>query len=355
MAPTVTIKTIAQAVGVSPSTVSNAYNKPGQLSKELRERILTVADDLGYAGPDAAARTLRSGRAGSIGVLFTDRLSYAFSDPFAVGFLAGVAEESEKFSTSLLLMPVSTPDDEPAAQAVRRAAIDGAIVFCVDRNHPALSTLSNRKIPMSITDRVDGPGARWVAIDEQAAAGSVGAHLAKLGHRDIVVMVDTNRPAGGQAEFLAVDEVGCDNCEERIRGLMSQLRLGGLTAGLPGARIRIVSAGHNAFASGRAAAGLVLDTQDRPTAIVGLSDVLALGAIDAIRTRGLTPGRDITVTGFDDVPAATAAGLTTVRQPIAEKGRLAARLLLDPDLTETQILLPTELIVRSSSGPAPRR
>ena len=81
---------------------------------------------------------------------------------------------------------------------------------------------------------------------------------------------------------------------------------------------------------------------------------LTLG-MDAMRTRGLTPGRDITVTGFDDVPAAATAGLTTVRQPIAEKGRLATRQLLDPDNVEPQILLPTELIVRSSSGPAPRR
>jgi DNA-binding LacI/PurR family transcriptional regulator len=355
MSPTVTIKTIAQAVGVSPSTVSNAYNKPGQLSKDLRERILAIADELGYAGPDAAARTLRSGRAGSIGVLFTDRLSYAFSDPFAVGFLAGVAEESEKFGTSLLLMPVSNPDDEPAAAGVRQAAIDGAVVFCVDRGHPALATLRNRNIPSVTTDRFHGPEARWVAIDEAAAAASIGTHLAKLGHHDIVVMVDTNRPAGGQAEVMAFDEVGCEDCEARIRGLMTQLRLDGLTAGLPDARIRIVSGGHNAFASGRTAAELVLDTQDRPTAIVGLSDVLALGAMDAMRTRGLVPGRDITVTGFDDVPAAEAAGLTTVRQPIAEKGRLAARLLLDPDNTESQILLPTELIVRSSSGPAPRR
>jgi len=364
MTSTVTIKTIAQAVGVSPSTVSNAYNKPGQLSKDLRERIFAKADELGYAGPSASARALRSGRAGSIGVLFTDRLSYAFSDPFAVGFLAGVAEEAERFSTSMLMMPVSNPDDEPAAAAVRQASIDGAVVFCVDRDHPALTTLQNRNIPTVTTDRVDRPEARWVAIDEHSAAAAVGAHLAKLGHRDIVVMVDTNRPAGGHAEQLEFHQVGCDDCEERIRGLMSQLRLGGLTAGLSGtlnggatgARVRIVSGGHNAFASGQAAAGFVLDSQDRPTAIVGLSDVLALGAMDAMRTRGLTPGRDITVTGFDDIPAAEPAGLTTVRQPIRDKGRLAARLLLDPENTDNhQILLPTELVVRSSSGPAPRR
>jgi DNA-binding LacI/PurR family transcriptional regulator len=98
----------------------------------------------------------------------------------------------------------------------------------------------------------------------------------------------------------------------------------------------------------------VLDSQDRPTAIVGLSDVLALGAMEAMKTRGLVPGKDLTVAGFDDVPAAASAGLTTVRQPIRDKGRAVGRVLLDPATTERQITMPTELIVRSSSGPAPR-
>ncbi len=346
MPPAVTIKTVAQAVGVSPSTVSNAYNKPGQLSAALRERILAVADDLGYAGPDATARALRSGRAGSIGVLFTDRLSYAFSDPFAVAFLAGVAAEAERTATSLLLMPVSNPDDEPAAIAVRQAAIDGAVVFCVEEGHPALGTLRARDIPISSTDRADDPDARWVAIDESAAAASVGAHLARLGHRDIAVLLDTNRPAGSAAQPIDRADITCVSCGLRMDGLLSAV---------PGARIRIASAGHNAVESGRVAAELLLDSQDRPTAIAAFSDVLALGAIEAMRARGLTAGRDISVTGFDDVPAAEAAGLTTVRQPVAEKGRLAARQLLSPGDVDPQILLPTELIVRSSTGPAPRR
>lgn len=346
MTPAVTIKTVAKAVGVSPSTVSNAYNKPGQLSQALRERILATATELGYAGPDAAARTLRSGRAGSIGVLFTDRLSYAFSDPFAVGFLAGVAAEAERTSTSLLLMPVSDPDDEPGALAVRQAAIDGAVVFCVEKDHPALSTLQARNIPMASTDRVDDPAARWVAIDEHEAAAAVGAHLTKLGHERIAIVVDTNRPAGEYAEVIERAAVTCTDCGLRIDGLIS---------GLAGAEVQIVSGGHNAVASGRAAGELLLDFQHRPTAVVGLSDVLALGVIEAMRTRGLTPGRDISVTGFDDIPAAEATGLTTVRQPIAEKGRLAARQLLDPTAIEPQVLLPTELVVRSSTGPAPRR
>ena len=99
----------------------------------------------------------------------------------------------------------------------------------------------------------------------------------------------------------------------------------------------------------------MLDSQDRPTAIVGLSDVQALGAMEAMKIRGLTPGRDLTVAGFDDIPAAEPAGLTTIRQPIRDKGRAVGRILLDPATTERQVLMPTELVVRSSSGPAPRR
>lgn len=345
MSPGVTIKTVAQAVGVSPSTVSNAYNKPDQLSAAMRERILAKAKELGYAGPDASARALRSGKVGAVGVLFTDKLAYAFSDPYAVGFLAGLAEVAEEFTTSLLLMPLSSTDIQGGANAVQQAAIDAAAIFCVAGGHPALDTLKNRGIPMVSTDRGDHPDLSWVAIDEVEAAAKLGKHLARLGHRDVVVLVDNAEAAGSQPVDLTLDEVGYTDCELRIRGLQKEM---------PDARIRLVSGGHNAFGSGLAAAEWVLDSQDRPTAIVGLSDVLALGAMEAMKTRGLVPGKDLTVAGFDDVPAAESAGLTTVRQPIRDKGRAVGRVLLDPATTERQITMPTELIVRASSGPAPR-
>jgi DNA-binding LacI/PurR family transcriptional regulator len=95
-----------------------------------------------------------------------------------------------------------------------------------------------------------------------------------------------------------------------------------------------------------------LDRRDRPTAIAASGDVLALGVIEALRQRGLVPGRDISVTGFDDIPAAETVGLTTVRQPIRIKGQLLGRMLLDPTYTEERVVLPTELIIRSSTGPA---
>ncbi len=342
----VTLKTVAQAVGVSPSTVSNAYNKPGQLSTALRERILAKAQELGYSGPDASARALRSGKAGAVGVLFTDKLSYAFSDPYAVGFLAGLAEVAEEFSTSLLLMPVSSADIVGGSNAVQQAAIDTAAIFCVPNGHPALDILAARGIPAVSTDRGDHPDLSWVAIDEVAAAAQLGEHLARLGHRDIVVLVDNAEAAGGDPVELSLDEIGYTDCELRIQGLQKAM---------PNARLRLVSGGHNAFSSGLKGAEYALDAQDRPTAIVGLSDVQALGAMEAMKVRGLTPGRDLTVAGFDDIPAAETAGLTTIRQPIKDKGRAVGRILLDPATTERQLLMPTQLVVRSSSGPAPRR
>ncbi|WP_433009604.1 LacI family DNA-binding transcriptional regulator [Kribbella sp. CA-294648] len=341
----VTLKTVAQAAGVSPSTVSNAYNKPDQLSAALRERILAKAQELGYAGPDASARALRSGKVGAVGVLFTDKLAYAFSDPYAVGFLAGLAEVAEEFATSLLLVPLSPTDIQGGTNAVQQAAIDAAAIFCVAAGHPALDVLKNRGIPMVSTDRGDHPDLSWVAIDETAAAAELGRHLARLGHRDLVVLLDNAQAAGSRPVELSLDEVGYTDCELRVRGLQKAM---------PDARIRLVSGGHNAFSSGLAAAEWVLDSQDRPTAIVGLSDVLALGAMEAMKTRGLVPGRDLTLAGFDDIPAAGTVGLTTVSQPIKDKGRTVGRMLLDPAFTERQITMPTELKVRASSGPAPR-
>jgi DNA-binding LacI/PurR family transcriptional regulator len=342
----VTLKTVAKAVGVSPSTVSNAYNKPDQLSVALRERILATAQELGYSGPDASARALRSGKAGSVGVLFTDKLAYAFSDPFAVGFLAGLAEIAEQFSTSLLLMPISSKDITGGSNAVQQASIDAAAIFCVPGGHPALEILANRGIPTVSTARGEHPDLSWAAIDEVDAARKLGEHLSRLGHRDIVVLVDDKAEAVGEtAVDVDFDEIICPDCDLRIQGLQK---------GMPDARLRLVSGGHNAFASGLKGAEYVLDSQDRPTAIVGLSDVQALGAMEAMKVRGLTPGRDLTVAGFDDIPAAEPAGLTTMRQPIKDKGRMVGRMLLDPATTERQLLMPTQLIVRSSSGPAPR-
>ncbi|HZE48461.1 MAG TPA: LacI family DNA-binding transcriptional regulator [Jatrophihabitantaceae bacterium] len=345
------MKSVAAAVGVSLSTVSNAYNKPEQLSADVRDRIFAAARNLGYPGPDAAARSLRSRRAGAIGLLLTEQLSYAFSDPFAVGLLAGLSEVAERTRTGLLLIPLPRYEaeaDEDAiresVEAMRSAVVDGVVAYCVDIGHPALDVISIRGLPFVHSDD-DLPGRR-VVIDEASATRAIGEHLARLGHTNVAMVVDSGRSATTPDEITDASAL-YNNARLRAQGVREGLG--------ENAQLTIVSGGHNSVESGIAAAEFVLDRRERPTAIAAGGDVLAFGVIEAMRRRGLVPGRDISVTGFDDVPAAEGAGLTTVRQPIRDKGRLLGRMLLDPSYTEERVVLPTELVIRSSTGPVPSR
>ena len=135
MTERVTLQTIADHLGVSRTTVSNAYNRPDQLGDELRDSILAAAAQLGYRGPDAVARMLRTGRVGAIGLLFTEDLRFVFTDPDTTRFMQGVAETSALAGTGLTLLPV--PDGlDVGDSAVPSAAVDGYLVFSVVEGHP---------------------------------------------------------------------------------------------------------------------------------------------------------------------------------------------------------------------------
>ena len=154
----ITVKTLAAAVGVSPSTVSNAYNRPDQLSAVLRQRILAKADELGYAGPDAAGRTLRVGRADAVGVLLSERLSYAFSDPYVIELLTGLSEVAERRAISIVLMPLAADSGEHDLRSVRQASIDAMALLSMPADHPAAQLARTRGIRLVTTDPEPGPG-----------------------------------------------------------------------------------------------------------------------------------------------------------------------------------------------------
>src|SRR4051794_24232355 len=186
-----TLQTVADAVGVSRSTVSNAYSRPDQLSPELRGRVLEAAQRLGYAGPAPAARSLRRGRVGPIGVLFSATLSYPFTDPYAVRFLQGLAQTAEEHETGLLLMPLSADGDATAA-AVQNAVVDSFCVYCLPDWHRSLAAVRSRGLPIVSAERRDegDPEARYVGIDEAAATRVAGRHLVGFGHRRIAILAD---------------------------------------------------------------------------------------------------------------------------------------------------------------------
>ncbi len=348
-----TLQTIADELNVSRSTVSNAYSRPDQLSPELRNRILETAERLGYPGPNPSARTLRSGKSGALGVVLTSDLSMAFSDPYAVAYLRGLAQAAEEKEASLLLITI--PEDEDAAiRTVRSAAVDGFCVYCVAHWHPALDVIRSRGLPVVVNELpATESGAMFVGIDERAAAQKIGEHIANLGHEKVAIIADMVRyrmPAG-VVTGITPEELRYYVTGERVRGFRDALE----KAGLPWERITLINAADNSRGAGTEAAAFALDRRDRATAILAGSDVLALGVLDALAVRGQQPGRDVSVTGFDDIPEAATAGLTTIHQESVDRGRIAGELLLDPpeDPARRRRVLPTSLVVRATTGPAP--
>lgn len=342
------VRSVAMAVGVSPATVSNAFNRPEKLSSGLRARVLAEAAAQGYSA-DPTARSLRTRRTGAIGVVLTVSQSYAFSDPYFTELLAGLAEVTEPAGCGVLLVPVghcspAAPPETVAAavHAVERAGIDGALADGLDDGHPVVQALRQRGLPLVTSS----PGlGRSVRVDDLATGRLVGEHLAGLGHRHVAVVVAHPDPPGTAHGDVVESELYP----------YSRQRLAGIRDGLgPDAQVVVVSGGRNAHASGRLAGGMALDARQRPTAIAADSDVLALGVVEALVDRGLAPGPDVAVTGFDDLPAAARADLTTIRQPIREKGRLMGRMLLEPDSLDGQVVLPAELVVRGSTAGARR-
>ena len=189
MSNQVTLQTVADRVGVSRTTVSNAYNRPNELGAALRERILQAAAELGYRGPDAAARMLRSGHMGAIGLLFTEDLRFVFTDPDTTSFMQGVAETSALSGTGLTLLP-APPGVALSGTAVDSAAVDGHIVFSVADGDPALESVLSRNQPVVVVDEPDlGNRASFVGIDDRAGARLAAQHLLDLGHTHLAVLL----------------------------------------------------------------------------------------------------------------------------------------------------------------------
>jgi DNA-binding LacI/PurR family transcriptional regulator len=352
--PRVTLQTIADKVGVSRMTVSNAFSRPDQLSASLREHILAVADELGYAGPDPAARALVSGTAGAIGVVLSDSLVFTLTDDVAMSFLAGIAEQLGADGRALTLLTAAPGDGSMPARDV---AIDGAVIYSCHSDSTAISWLLRRHLPVVFVDQAPAAGIPSVNVDDRSGARAAAEHLVGLGHRRVGIVT-----TGFGGEFgLLDDPLGgpLANTERQ--------RLVGWMEGLARANVvpTVVRVPHTESQDiGYEGARTLLALDEPPTALLCFSDAIAVGAVAAIQDTGRSVPGDLSVVGFDDSPIArrTSPTLTTVRQDSPAKGRAAAELLvaaLDaPAGTASKrarhIQLATELVVRDSTARPPR-
>jgi DNA-binding LacI/PurR family transcriptional regulator len=339
----VRLRDVAERAGVSVGSASQAFGRPELVSEDVRERVLAAAKELGYAGPDPAARRLRLGRTGALGLIFQERLPYQLTDPAALAFLAGVAEGMEDSNLGLLLIPDSRFRDAAAA-AVSAAAVDGFIVYAAAENDPRVAAALGRSAPVVTVEQPRDAPTPFIGIDDRAAARTAAEYLRRLGHERVGVLAFPTSIGDGRLQLALPTD-----------------RLAGYRDGLGDAwdPDAVRTCRRNAVAHGRRAALDLLDSETRPTAILAMSDVLALGALQAAWELGLTVPADLSVVGFDDSPAARLANppLTTVAQPHEEKGRLAAQWLLEaieqggPPDPARRVILPTELVVRASTAP----
>lgn len=350
--PRVTLQTIADRVGVSRMTVSNAFSRPDQLSPGLRERILAAAQDLGYAGPDPTARALAKGTTGAVGVLLTDSLRYAFTDLVAGEFLGAIAQELAPTGWAITLLTASDSDDLVPARDV---AIDGALVYSCDPTSTAVSWLRRRRLPMVFVDQDPSDDVPAVNIADREGARAAAQHLLDLGHRRIALATNGQH---GRHGFIADPGALIEGHASRER------RLGWFDALKPaGIHPAVIRHPLQRTEDVRRDTRTLLDRDDRPTAMLCFSDATALAVLQAADDLGLRVPDDLSVVGFDDGPLATRVqpALTTVRQDAEEKGRVAAAALTEAirrsRTGETgpvpHIRLPATLVVRDSTGPAP--
>lgn len=359
MAERVTLQTIADRVGVSRATVSYAFSRPDQLSHELRERILRVAGELGYAGPNPTARSLRLGRAGALGLIFTETLPYAFGDPYSIGFLQGLAVAAEEAAVGLLILQQPPGVERP--DVVRDAVVDAFCVFSLPDGHAALDAVLARQLPTVVVDEPYIPGLPFIGIDERKAAGDAVRHVLEHGHRRLGLAVVGIHQDGrhGWADLERQESAVYEAMRNRIAGYRAAAvgQLGGRSRGAvqAGARMPVYEVAGNVRESGREAGRALLALDPRPTAILCNTDVMALGVLDAAAEAGLKVPDDLSVVGFSD-SGAEEADLTTVRQPKQLIGQTAGRMLLAGGRPKPErLILPHELIVRGSTGPAPAK
>lgn len=327
-----TLASLAAELGVSRTTVSNAYNHPDQLSATLRERILAAAEARGYPGPDPTARSLRTRRVGSVGVLLTEHLSYAFEDFASVDFLAGLAgfsEGSYGAESTLTLIPVgpeTAEDQTTAAALVGRAVVDGFVVYSVAEDDPHLAAARARRLPLVICDQPTGiPDLPFVGIDDRAAIAPAAQALVDAGHRRIGILtirLDRVRH-DGHVDPAQLPQMGMHVQRSRVLGALDVLG----RAGLDPAGVPVVTRHINDRANSVAAARELLETHPDLTAVLCTTDSMAFGVLEYAHGRGLDVPGDLSVTGFDGIELAMVRGLTTVVQPNKAKGAAAGRML----------------------------
>ncbi|MEV0598973.1 LacI family DNA-binding transcriptional regulator [Streptomyces sp. NPDC050315] len=329
------IKDVAREAGVSVGTVSNVINRPERVSQETRARVQAAIERLGYVRSESA-RQLRAGSSRLVALLVLD-----MANPFFVDLARGAERAARRAGLGVVVCNSGQNPDEEAEYLALFAEqrVNGVLVTPADPTGRTLDTLRRQGTPFVLVDRV-APGTEQcsVSVDDVAGGALIGRHLAQAGHRTLAYV-------SGPPHLRQV--------QDRREGMHRALA----EAGLPPEALLELPAGQLDVAAGRDAGARLLGLAQRPTAVFCANDLLALGVLQAMYAAGVRVPEDLAIVGYDDIEFAAAAAvpLTSVRQPAAALGNMAAELLLEetgqaaPDHCHQRVVLQPELVVRQSS------
>jgi LacI family transcriptional regulator len=331
--PVPTIREVAERAHVSPTTVSHVINKTRFVSKETRERVLLALEELGYK-PNELARSLRSGKTFTLGLILPDN-----SNPFFAEISRGI--ESSAFEADYSVILCNTEGNQEREEfyvdLLLKKQVDGLIFVAAGDRADSLYSLVKRKIPVIIVDRnVPGPEVDAVLVDNITGGWAAVRYLIELGHRRIACITGPSNvtPSSG-----------------RVIGYRKALT----EANIP-VDETLISQGNFRIESGEQIALELLQRADRPSAIFACNDLMAIGAMRAANRLELDIPGDVSIIGYDDIELARYVTplLTTVFQPKSLMGQVAVKLLLDRmeniDRPKQVEVLQPELVIRESCG-----
>ena len=347
-----TLADVARSAGVSVSTASLAFSGAGPIADATRDKVLTAAAGLDYAGPNPLGRQLRSGRSGIVGVLLGGVLGRSFREPVAVQTLDGLVSTLADLGLGVLLLPsgplAKPASDRSVAPLTATAAMDVAILLWgANPTDEDLIALERRGIPVI---NVEGPpiaGNATVSVNDHDGFAQLARHLVGLGHSRVATVTlpfDRSRTSG-IADDARLGAISLDLVRRRLEGL----RAGGIEPAV------VYEAARSRVEEGVAAAKALLSDPDRPTAVVAQSDLLAAGVVIGARELGLEVPGDVSVTGFDgiDLPWLGGDVLTTVSQPLAGKGTAVGRMVesLLAGKEPESVMIDVELRIGTTTAP----
>jgi len=335
MSTKITIKEVARRAGVATMTVSRVLNHSGYVSEDAKNRVERAVEELGYM-PNQLARGLRSKKTGTIALVVTD-----ITNPFFTTVARGVEDAASDSSNLVLFCNTDESEDEEKRymRLLIEKRVDGILLVPAETGRYALQIAKAQGVPLVVLDRaVEDASFDVVRCDCVRGTAELADMLLASGHRRFAILAGHS---------------GVSTTLERIDAFTQAV------SRVSGASSVEVFYGEFTVASGYENALAALALRPRPTAVFAINNFISIGALAALRENGARVPEDIALVGFDDLPASMVVSpfLTVVSQPAYEMGHEAVRMLFrrieSPESEPRQILLPTDLIVRQSSGPVP--